>query len=69
MAYCVVCEDDTLICACPDVCGAVVDVSDGPYGEPIPWQYCDKPPGHTGSCDQLVPDTNKDGVYATPERL
>ena len=35
------------------VCGAVVDASDGPYGEPIPWQLCDLELGHRGSCDTL----------------
>ncbi|HEY1292852.1 MAG TPA: hypothetical protein VGJ60_07235 [Chloroflexota bacterium] len=32
-------------------CGATVDVRDGPYSEPIPWQRCGKPVGHEGSCD------------------
>jgi hypothetical protein len=42
------------------ICGAVVDVSDGPYGEPIPWQLCDLLEGHTGDCENIPGDTEND---------
>lgn len=42
-----------------EVCNGVVDVRDGPYGEPIPWQRCTLTAGHSGDCQQ----------QPTPERV
>jgi hypothetical protein len=43
------------------ICGATIDVLDGPYGEPIPWQRCGLPANHDGTCVEAE-DEAEDGT-------